>query len=41
LAVDDLNKMIQKGVRAGYLEGLGPSDNSHEKIFIYSMLMIL
>jgi Reverse transcriptase (RNA-dependent DNA polymerase) len=32
LAADGLNKMIHKGIRAGYLEGLGPSDNSHKKI---------
>jgi hypothetical protein len=32
LAADGLNKMIHKEIRAGHLEGLGPSDNSHEKI---------
>jgi hypothetical protein len=32
LTVDGLNKMIQRGVRAGHLEGLGPSNNSHGKI---------
>jgi hypothetical protein len=32
LAADGLNKMIKKGVRAGHLEDLGPSDNSHGKI---------
>jgi Reverse transcriptase (RNA-dependent DNA polymerase) len=32
LAIDGLNKIIQKGVRAGHLEGLGPSDIFHGKI---------
>jgi Reverse transcriptase (RNA-dependent DNA polymerase) len=32
LVADGLNKMIHKSIRAGHLKGLGPSDNSHEKI---------
>jgi Reverse transcriptase (RNA-dependent DNA polymerase) len=32
LAADGLNKMIQRGIMAGHLEGLGPSSISHGKI---------
>jgi Reverse transcriptase (RNA-dependent DNA polymerase) len=32
LAANGLNKLIQKEVRAGHLEGLRLSDNFHEKI---------
>jgi Reverse transcriptase (RNA-dependent DNA polymerase) len=32
LATDDLNKMIQRGIRAGHLAGLGPSSTSFGKL---------